>query len=83
VNTKSRPSICRRNGHRAEKNKANEEITALLKAKKDTEKKIASMKTIANKIECDYNGYDVLDIEDRLVLSVPRENVLYLKVERD
>jgi len=36
---------------RAQKNKANTEITALLKAKKDTKKKISSMKTIADKID--------------------------------
>jgi seryl-tRNA synthetase len=36
---------------RSQQNKANEEITALLKAKKDAKKKIASMKGIAQKID--------------------------------
>jgi seryl-tRNA synthetase len=36
---------------RAQKNKANEEISALLKSKKDAKGKIASMKSIANKID--------------------------------
>jgi len=36
---------------RAKKNKANDEITALLKAKKNAKTKIASMKTIAEKID--------------------------------
>jgi len=36
---------------RQEKNKANDEITALLKAKKDTQQKIKPMKSIADKID--------------------------------
>lgn len=42
---------------RAQKNKANDEITALLKAKKEAKQKIASMKTIAEKID---------ELEDKL-----------------
>jgi seryl-tRNA synthetase len=38
-------------GLRAEKNKANDEITSLLKAKKDAQQKIKSMKSIADKID--------------------------------
>src|SRR3989338_4658059 len=38
-------------GLRAEKNKANDEISALLKAKKDVKKKIASMKKTAERID--------------------------------
>ena len=37
-------------GLRAQRNKANDEITALLKEKKDTKEKIASMKTISERI---------------------------------
>jgi seryl-tRNA synthetase len=57
---------------RAEKNKANEEITALLKANKDAKAKIASMKTIAEKIDGLEDKLKEIDSElDKLLLIVP------------
>jgi seryl-tRNA synthetase len=37
---------------RAEKNRANDEISALLKSKQNTQTKISSMKTTADRIDC-------------------------------
>ena len=57
---------------RAQKNKANEEITHLLKAKKDVKNKIASMKTIAEKIDKLEDSLKEVDKElDNLLLLVP------------
>jgi seryl-tRNA synthetase len=57
---------------RAEKNKANNEITALLKEKKDAQKKIASMKEIADKIDHleDYLKESEKEL-DKMLLIVP------------
>ena len=57
---------------RAEKNKANDEITALLKAKKDAKQKIASMKTVAEKIDKLEDKFKEVDAElGKLLLFVP------------
>jgi seryl-tRNA synthetase len=57
---------------RAQKNKANEEITALLKAKKDVKEKIASMKTIAEEIDRLEDKLKESDTElDKLLLVIP------------
>ncbi|MBU3958827.1 MAG: serine--tRNA ligase [Candidatus Omnitrophica bacterium] len=57
---------------KAEKNKANSEITALLQAKKDTKKKIASMKVIADKIDKLEDKLKELEQElNELLLTVP------------
>jgi len=57
---------------RAQKNKANEEITHLLKAKKDVKNKISSMKTIAEKIDKLEDSLKEVDKElDNLLLLVP------------
>jgi len=57
---------------RAKKNKANEEISALLKAKKDAKVKIASMKTIANKIDKLEDKLKEVNSElDKVLLIIP------------
>jgi len=57
---------------RAEKNKANDEITALLKEKKDAQKKIASMKEIAEKIDQLEDNLKELEKElDKILLIIP------------
>jgi len=57
---------------RAEKNKANDEITALLKENKDAKQKIASMKTIAEKIDQLEDKLKEVDTElDKLLLLIP------------
>ncbi|RJP28018.1 MAG: serine--tRNA ligase [Candidatus Omnitrophota bacterium] len=57
---------------RARKNKANDEITALLKAKKDAKPAIASMKKVADKIDSLESGLRESQAElDKLVLTIP------------
>lgn len=57
---------------RAEKNIANDQISALLKAKKDAKKKIASMKTIADKIDKLEDKLKEITRElDKLLLLIP------------
>ncbi|MCX5701584.1 MAG: serine--tRNA ligase [Candidatus Omnitrophica bacterium] len=57
---------------RAEKNKANQEITALLKAKKDSKDKIVSMKTIAERIDLLEGQLKELGSElDKILLTIP------------
>jgi len=57
---------------RAKKNKANDEITALLKAKKSAKAKIASMKTIAEKIDRLEDKLKKFEVElDKLLLVIP------------
>jgi seryl-tRNA synthetase len=57
---------------RAKKNKANDEITALLKAKKNAKAKIAPMKTIAEKIDRLEDKLKNLEVElDKLLLIIP------------
>jgi seryl-tRNA synthetase len=57
---------------RAQKNKANEEITALLKAKKDVRSKIDSMKGISQKIDGLESKLKEIDTElDQLLLNIP------------
>ena len=57
---------------RAEKNKANDEITVLLKAKKDAKARISSMKSIAEKI--DKLGEELKEFDNELgkiLLTIP------------
>jgi len=57
---------------KAQKNTANEEISRLLKEKKDTRQRIASMKDIANKIDKLEDVLKVTERElDKLLLVVP------------
>lgn len=57
---------------RAEKNKANDEISALLKAKKDAKKKIFSMKKIAERIDELETQLKEINAElDKLLLVIP------------
>lgn len=57
---------------RAQKNKANEEISALLKAKKDAKEIIASMKAIADKIDKLEDELKKADSElNKLLLNIP------------
>jgi seryl-tRNA synthetase len=57
---------------RAKKNKANDEITALLKAKKSVKAKIVSMKTIAAKIDRLEDKLKKSEVElDKLLLLIP------------
>ena len=57
---------------RAEKNKANDEISALLKAKKDAKVKIASMKETADRIDQLEDKLKEINAElDKLLLAVP------------
>jgi len=57
---------------RGQKNKANEEITALLKSKKDAKEKISSMKTVAEKIDQLEDKLKGLDNElDKITLNIP------------
>ena len=59
-------------GLRAEKNKANDEISKILKEKKDPKERIASMKDIAAKI--DQLETELKDIEpriNRILLTIP------------
>lgn len=57
---------------RAQKNKANDEITALLKAKKDAKEKIVSMKTIAEKTDMLEDELKKLDSElGSILLTIP------------
>lgn len=59
-------------GLRTEKNKANDEISALLKAKKDAKKKIASMKTTAERIDRLEGELKKINAElDKSLLAVP------------
>lgn len=59
-------------GLRAEKNKANEEITALLKAKKDAKDKISSMKDTARRTGLLEEELKKADAElDNLLLTIP------------
>ncbi len=67
-----RKALSELEGLRAKKNKANEEITALLKAKKDAKDKISSMKIIAEKIDNLEDKLKEIDTElDKLLLLVP------------
>jgi len=66
---------------RAQKNKANDEITLLLKAKKDAKAKISSMKTIAEKIDKLEDELKGLDNElNKLLLTVP--NIPHASIPR-
>jgi len=57
---------------RAEKNKANDEISALLKAKKETKQKIASMKKISGRIdELDEELKGINAELDKALLAIP------------
>ncbi|MCM8795516.1 MAG: serine--tRNA ligase [Candidatus Omnitrophica bacterium] len=57
---------------RQEKNRANDEITALLKAKKDAKAKITSMKEIATKIDTLEDELKELDSQlNKLLLLIP------------
>jgi seryl-tRNA synthetase len=57
---------------RAQKNKANDEITALLKKKLDAKPKIVSMKSIAEKIDELESGLKEANSElDKILLTVP------------
>ncbi|MBI5145410.1 MAG: serine--tRNA ligase [Candidatus Omnitrophica bacterium] len=57
---------------RAKKNKANDEITSLLKAKKDAKAKISSMKEIAEKIDALEDKLKEIDTElNKLLLIIP------------
>ncbi len=57
---------------RSQKNKANDEITTMLKAKKDTQEKISSMKSIAEKIDKLEDKLKKVDDElDKLLLLIP------------
>lgn len=57
---------------RAKKNKANDEITALLKVKKDAKEKIDSMKTIACQVDTLQNSLKKSEDElDQLLLNIP------------
>ncbi|MDD5166627.1 MAG: serine--tRNA ligase [Candidatus Omnitrophica bacterium] len=57
---------------RAQKNKANEEITAALKAKKDAKDVIISMKNIADKIDTLEDKLKECETElDKLLLTIP------------
>ena len=59
-------------GLRAEKNKANDEISALLKGKKDTQQKIKSMKSIADKIDQLEDKLKEAEAElEKLLLLIP------------
>lgn len=59
-------------GLRQQKNKANDEITALLKEKKDVKSKIASMKTIAEAIDRLDDELKEASVKmDGLLLSIP------------
>jgi seryl-tRNA synthetase len=67
-----RKILAKLEGLRAEKNKANDEISALLKAKKNAKNKIASMKIIADKI--DQMEDDLKELQkklDEILLTVP------------
>lgn len=66
---------------RAEKNRANDEISALLKAKKDAKAKISSMKTIAEKIDRLEDNLKKVSAElDTLLLGLP--NVPHSSIPR-
>jgi len=66
---------------RAQKNKANEEITTLLKAKKDAKDKISSMKIIAEKIDNLEEKLKEINAElDKLLLLVP--NIPHASIPR-
>ena len=57
---------------RAQKNKANDEISALLKEKKDAQAKIASMKAIAQNIDDLEAQLKELDPQiDKIILTIP------------
>jgi len=57
---------------RAQKNRANDEIAALLKTKKDAKAKIVSMKTVSEKIGRLEDGLKEIDTKlDRLLLDIP------------
>ncbi len=57
---------------RAEKNKANDEISKLLKEKKDAKPKILSMKEISEKIGGFENKIKEFDLElDKIILTIP------------
>ncbi|MDD5006185.1 MAG: serine--tRNA ligase [Candidatus Omnitrophica bacterium] len=57
---------------RRQKNLANDEITALLKAKKDPKKKIKEMKSIAEEIDELEKGEKEIDTElDKILLNIP------------
>jgi seryl-tRNA synthetase len=57
---------------RAKKNSANDEITSLLKAKKDVKEKIGSMKTIAQQIDVLEDNLRGLEGElDKILLTIP------------
>jgi len=57
---------------RAEKNKANDEITVLLKAKKDAKARISSMKSIAEKIDKLEEELKEFDNElGKILLTIP------------
>lgn len=67
-----RKTLSELEGLRAERNKANDEISTLLKAKKDAKEKISSMKTIAEKIDRLEDKLKEIEIElDKLLLIVP------------
>ena len=66
---------------RAQKNKANDEITALLKAKKDAKVKIVSMKVVAEKIDSWEERLKEADAGlDKLLLNIP--NIVHSSIPR-
>lgn len=68
-------------GLRAEKNNANDEIGALLKAKKDAKEKISSMKSIAQNIDSLEAKLKEFDAElDKIILTIP--NVPHASIPR-
>ena len=66
---------------RGEKNKANDEITALLREKKDPKAKIASMKSIAQKIdefESKVGDIEIKIIDIQLIIpNIPNKSEFY------
>ena len=81
LDDKRRETLSELEGLRAEKNKANEEITGLLKTKKDAKEKIVSMKTIAEKIDRLEDKLKEFDTElDKLLLIIP--NVPHASIPR-
>ncbi|MFA5115543.1 MAG: serine--tRNA ligase [Candidatus Omnitrophota bacterium] len=66
---------------RFQKNKANDEISALLKNKKDAKEKISSMKDIAKRIDKLEDELRVFDAQlDKLILTIP--NIPHASIPR-
>jgi seryl-tRNA synthetase len=72
IDDKRRKAMAELEELRAQKNKANDEISALLKEKKDAKLKISSMKAVAEKIDAlESEVRQLQEEQDKIILTIP------------